>query len=72
MRTFLNRIEQALLHHRQAISEIPEDIVIPPCLVVTAASGERLLVRLESQEAPNRAMRELFGEDPEPARSDAL
>jgi len=65
-------IEQALLHHLQAISEIPEDIVIPPRLVVTAASGERLLERLESQEAPNRAMRELFGEDPEPAQSDPL
>ncbi len=63
-------IEQALLHHLQAINEIPEDIVIPPRLVVTAASGERLLERLESQEAPNRAMRELFGEDPEPAHSD--
>ncbi|WP_295413170.1 hypothetical protein [uncultured Thiodictyon sp.] len=65
-------IEQALLHHLQAISEIPEDIVIPPRLVVTAASGERLLERLESQEAPNRAMRELFGEDPGPAHSDPL
>ena len=65
-------IEQALLHHLQAISEIPEDIVIPPRLVVTAASGERLLERLESQEAPNQAMRELFGEDPESARSDSL
>jgi hypothetical protein len=63
-------IEQALLHHLQAISEIPEDIVIPPRLVVTAASGERLLERLKSQEVPNRAMCELFGEDPEPAHSD--
>lgn len=65
-------IEQALLHHLQAVSEIPEDAVIPPRLVVTAASGERLLERLESQEAPNRAMRELFGEDPEPAGGDAV
>jgi hypothetical protein len=65
-------IEQALLHHLQAVSEIPVDAVIPPRLVVTAASGERLLERIESQEAPNRAMRELFGEDPEPARGDAV
>ena len=64
-------IEQALLHHLQAINELPDDIVIPPRLVVTAASGERLLERLESQEAPNRAMRELFGEDPEPAPGNA-
>ena len=65
-------IEQALLHHLQAVSEIPEDAVIPPRLVVTAASGERLLERLESQEAPNQAMRELFGEDPEPAGGDVV
>lgn len=65
-------IEQALLHHLQAIDEIPEEVVMPPRFVVTAASGERLLERLASQEAPNRAMRELFGEDPEPAHSDPL
>ncbi|WP_295430268.1 MULTISPECIES: hypothetical protein [Chromatiaceae] len=65
-------IEQALLHHLQAIDEIPEEVVIPPRLVVTAASGERLLERLASQEGPNRAMHELFGEDPEPAQSDPL
>ena len=65
-------IEQALLHHLQAINEIPEEVVIPPRLVVTSASGERLLERLESREAPNRAMRELFAEDPEHAHSDPL
>ena len=64
-------IEQALLHHLQAISEIPEEVVIPPRLVVTSASGERLLERLDAREAPNRAMRELFGEDPEPAHSES-
>lgn len=64
-------IEQALLHHLQALGELPEEVVIPPRLMVTSASGERLLERLESQEAPNRAMRELFGEDPKSARPDA-
>ncbi|AUB85153.1 hypothetical protein THSYN_29985 (plasmid) [Candidatus Thiodictyon syntrophicum] len=64
-------IEQALLHHLQAIDEIPEEVVIPPRLVVTVASGERLLERLASQDGPNRAMRELFGEDPEPAPSNS-
>jgi hypothetical protein len=64
-------IEQALLHHLQAVSEIPEDAVIPPRLVVTSESGERLLERLESQEAPNRAMRELFGENPVPEHNDS-
>jgi hypothetical protein len=65
-------IEQALLHHLQAISAIPENAIRPPRLVATAAAGERLLERLESQEAPNRAMRELFDEDPEPARGNAV
>ncbi|AGA89259.1 hypothetical protein Thimo_0396 [Thioflavicoccus mobilis 8321] len=65
-------IEQALLHHLQALGEIPEEAVIPPRIVVTSASGARLLERLESQEAPNQAIRELFGEDPEPARRDPL
>jgi len=41
-------IEQALLHHLQATNEIPEEVVIPPRLVVTSASGERLLERLEA------------------------
>jgi hypothetical protein len=65
-------IEQALLHHLQALGEIPEEVVIPPRLVVASASGERLLERLESQEAPNRAMRELFDKEPEPDPRDAL
>ncbi len=65
-------IEQALLHHLQAMDEIPDKVVIPPRLLVTSTSGERLLKRLESRDAPNRAMRKLFGEDAEPAHSDAL
>lgn len=59
-------IEQALLHHLQALSELPEDALVPPRLVVTAESGERLLERLATREGPNRAMRELFAEDSEP------
>ena len=61
-------IEQALLHHLQALNELPEDALVPPRLVVTAESGERLLERLATREGPNRAMRELFAEDSEPER----
>ncbi len=61
-------IEQALLHHLQALNELPEDALVPPRLVVTAESGERLLERLATREGPNRAMRELFPEDSEPER----
>ncbi|MCU0836422.1 MAG: ribbon-helix-helix domain-containing protein [Chromatiaceae bacterium] len=59
-------IEQALLHHLQALNELPEDALIPPRLVVTAESGERLLERLAKGEEPNPALRELFAEELEP------
>jgi len=61
-------IEQALLHHLQALNELPQDALIPPRLVVPAESGERLWERLATREGPNRAMRELFPEDSEPER----
>jgi hypothetical protein len=59
-------IEQALLHHLRALDDLPEDVLVPPRLVVSSAGGERILERLASREGPNRALRELFAEDPEP------
>lgn len=56
-------IEQALLHHLLAVSEIPDDVLIPPRLVVGPEAGDRLMERLASNEPPNQAMRALF-EDP--------
>ncbi|WPL18401.1 hypothetical protein Thiowin_03472 [Thiorhodovibrio winogradskyi] len=56
-------IEQALLHHLQAASEIPDDVLIPPRLVVGPDVGDRLLERLASNESPNQAMQALF-DDP--------
>lgn len=56
-------IEQALLHYMEALTELPEEVVIPPRLVVDRASGERILQRIESKEPPNAAMRALFGDD---------
>ena len=64
-------IEQALLHHLQAISEIPQDVVIPPRLLITRAAGERLAERLASSEGPTGAMLELFGQAPDIAPSDS-
>jgi len=61
-------IEQALLHHLRALSELPEEFMIPPRLVLDRESGRRVLDRLESGEKPNQAMRELFdghGDGPE-------
>ncbi len=55
-------IEQALLHHLQAVSEMPDDAVVPPRLVVGPEVGDRLLERLASREPPNQAMQALFDE----------
>ena len=35
-------VEQALLHHLQALRELPADIIIPPRLELTEASFERV------------------------------
>jgi hypothetical protein len=56
-------IEQALLHHLQALSELPEEVMIPARLVVDGESGGRILARLDSQEGPNEAMQDLFAGD---------
>ena len=63
-------IEQALLHHLQALAELPEDVVIPPRLVVTRESGERLLARQAGGEGPNEALRALFEDPTSPAGDD--
>lgn len=56
-------IESALLHHLQALSELPGDIVIPPRLVVSKTSGERILERLSRPDQPTEAMQDLFKDD---------
>ena len=54
-------IEEALLHHLQALRELPLDVVIPARLVVSRASGQDVLERVERPRRPTKAMRELFG-----------
>lgn len=56
-------IESALLHHLQALNELPTDVILPPRLVVTEASGQRLLERLTQPDEPTAAMHELFHDD---------
>ena len=56
-------MEAALLHHLQALKELPADIIIPPCLRVSRASGETLLARLEQPPEPTEAMKALFRDD---------
>ncbi len=52
-------IEMALLHHLQALQELPAEAIVPPRLVVTAESGQRMLEAIERAEPPNAAMRAL-------------
>ena len=59
-------IEMALLHHLQALRELPQDVIIPPRIVVSAQTGEWLLDLVENPPEPTEAMRDLFadrGED---------
>ena len=56
-------IEQALRHHLVALSEIPEEFIIPPTLVVTADSFEKLFKKLKSPPNPTAELRTLMRGD---------
>lgn len=53
-------IEMALLHHLQALRELPADAIIPPRIVVTEETGVWLLEALEQPAEPTDAMRDLY------------
>lgn len=53
-------VEEALLHHMQALRELPSDLVIPPRVVVARDDGETILDRIERPRKPTKAMRDLF------------
>jgi len=53
-------IERALDHHLQALEEIPDEFIIPPTLVVTADSFDKLFKRLKSPPAPTAELRALM------------
>ena len=52
-------VEQALLHHLQALDELPAEYVVHPRIVVSRKTGEDLLRRAGSAE-PTPALRELM------------
>ncbi|HEX8108908.1 MAG TPA: hypothetical protein VF516_14350 [Kofleriaceae bacterium] len=52
-------IEQALLHHLQALDELPAEYVVHPRIVVSRKTGEDLLRRAEAAE-PTPALRKLM------------
>ena len=52
-------IEQALLHHLQALDEIPVEYIVHPRIVVDRKTGEAMLREAESAE-PTPALIELM------------
>ncbi len=53
-------IERALQHHLAALDAIPLDLVIPAVVVVSKASGDKLVEKLTSPQRPTEAMKALF------------
>ncbi len=52
-------VEQALLHHLQALDELPTEYIIHPRIVVARKTAEEMLRQAESAE-PTPALRELM------------
>jgi hypothetical protein len=52
-------VEQALLHHLQALEELPAEYIIHPRIVVSQKTGEDLLKRADVAE-PTPALRKLM------------
>ena len=57
-------VEEALLHHLQALRELPADIVIPPRLTVTAASFRLVKGLVKKPRKPTKALRDLLSGKP--------
>jgi hypothetical protein len=53
-------VEQALLHHLQALRELPADIVIPPRLTVASKSFEAVTELIKKPRKPTKALRDLL------------
>ena len=52
-------VEQALLHHLQALDELPSEYIVHPRMVVSRKTGEEMLRHAESAE-PTPALRGLM------------
>jgi hypothetical protein len=53
-------IESALLHHIQALEELPANVIIPPRLVVSATSGRKIAKLITKRQKPTRKLVELM------------
>ena len=57
-------VEEAILHHLQALRELPADIVIPPRLTIASASFTAVSALVKKPRKPTRALRELMAGKP--------
>lgn len=53
-------VEQALRHHLQALRALPEDVVIPPAIVLDRESFEKVAGEVRSPSRPTPALRRLM------------
>lgn len=53
-------VEQALLHHLQALRELPADLIVPAQVTVDAASLERVGQLIRTPRKPTAALRKLM------------
>jgi hypothetical protein len=54
-------VEQALLHHLQALEELPAEIIIRPRITVSRKTGEAILAQTERAK-PTPALRHLLND----------
>lgn len=53
-------VEEALLHHLQALRELPADVIIPPRLELTPESFEKVVELVLKPRKPTKALRDLM------------
>jgi hypothetical protein len=59
-------VEQALLHHLQALRELPQDIVIPPQIRLSRRSFDQVFDLVHHPRKPTAALAELMSGATEP------
>lgn len=57
-------IEAALLHHLQALDELPLDVIIPPRLIVDRSTFEQVSELVAAPPPPTEAMKALMAGQP--------
>ena len=62
-------LEDALLHHLQALRELPADLILPPRLLVEAADFAKVARLVKRSRRPTQALRDLFAEGPPKAKN---